>query len=386
MGRESGGSSDWRISEEHENLADSLVDLSGRDMRNVLVEAFDRRVGDLTPHDLIARRAEVPATRPCDVSQADIIRFEGSALPHLPSGTDLIALSPVAALGATATLTGLSHKTVLSTIRGTEVVADAVIPLTLEVAARRSRLGDRWSGATVGSFHRELRMQRFSSPKFTSHFHALSLVSAAPASDYEGFLHETVATHVNTYLRAFEASLELGYVVRRLDVRVSNLRVLELLLRARRRDRHSLPRRSAAREVRMFSLLDVDLPGEVDLAGLRELAASSGPDLDRIRKPLGFLDRLFGSLLENIEPRSIPVTVAADLERAAGLGYYQDVCVKISALTDAGESFDLVDIGSNDWMAALTGARHERLVTGGMGTETFLKFFGPGQPAPDARP
>jgi len=368
--------SGWALREGDEAIVTSLCDRSGRDVQNILVAAFDRRVHALRAADLVRRHGESGVTHPSPVGQGDRIRFEAMAVSHLPrGGGDLVDLAPVTPLGATSTLTSLSHKTVLSTIRGTEVVADAIIPLTLELAARRAALGSSWEGATVGSFHRELRMQRFSRPEFTPHFHALSLVSAAVTTDYEGFVHRTLVDHVNTYLRILEGSLDLGYTVGRVQVRVSNLRILELLLRSRGRDRNALPRRAAARDLDVLGMLDIDLPPSAGRGQLAALVTSTAADCHRVRKPLGSLLRLTEAIVAGVEPRALPVDVVADLGRHAGLGYYQDLCVKIAATTVDGRRLDLVDIGSNAWMSALTGSRKERLVTGGMGTETFMRYF-----------
>jgi hypothetical protein len=82
---------------------------------------------------------------------------------------------------------------------------------------------------------------------------------------------------------------------------------------------------------------------------------------------------IFGKLSNEMPSRKNDIYF--DLSRHAGIGYYQDVCVKISATNNRKEQYPLVDIGSSDWLAKTTGNKADRLITGGMGTELFMKLF-----------
>ncbi|WP_123995717.1 hypothetical protein [Streptomyces sp. Ag109_G2-6] len=333
--------------------------------------------GKLAVHDVYRQHKENGFTQPCEIDQREIIRFQATAMEAISENVQMVELSPVAALGSNSALAGISQKTVLGTIRNTEVVADGVTVLALEAAKQRDAQGNSWPGVTLGTFHRELRTQAFSKPGFKSHFHALSLISAENASDFDEFKIKRFAEHIVTYLRVFEQAEKLGYFTEDITVAVSNLRIIELLIKVTGLDRATLMRNTRTLGFSAFDAMGIALPKRVQLSEVDALIESLPEDASHLKRPLAYSAQVFRKAFAEIEKkqRLQSVDVVFDMERHSGMGYYQDICAKISARNAQGDVYPLVDIGTNDWLAKITNRRSDRLITGGMGVEIFISNF-----------
>lgn len=362
----------------HADLVGNLLAATPRQLAAVLLDTHAARAAQTTARQVYRQHVENSYTSPCSLDQRVVSRFEAMVVDAVPEQVRMLELSPVAPFGSNGVLSSVSQKTVLSTIRHTEVVADAVSVLTLEAAREAETQGAAWTGLDLGTLHRELRTQAYSRPEFTSHFHALSLVSADSTADFDSFKSRKFAEHVTTYLDVFDRAVATGLQTERITVAFSNLRILELLLKAFGVDREVISRNTRKAGFSAFETIGASLPKRVPWQELDALAASLTGSVEHLRRPLRYVSRIFAHTYDAVTswPGSIPVDIVFDLERHNGIGYYQDLCVKISACNRAGAWFQLVDIGTNDWLSQISNRRHDRLMTGGMGTETFMKNFG----------
>ncbi|MEU3861028.1 hypothetical protein AB0F03_27275 [Streptomyces sp. NPDC028722] len=316
-------------------------------------------------------------TTPSVLDQREVTRFQASVMDVIPEDIRMLEISPVAALGSNSALSGISQKTVLGTIRNTEVVADAVSVLALELARQRNAEPNAWAGTTLGTFHRELRTQVYKEPQYKPHYHALSLVRAEHAPNCDDFKTRNLAEQIGIYLDVIDRGRSIGYGADRVTVNVSNLRIVELAIKAAGFDRDVVRRQARTVGFSVFDAVGVALPKKIPLADLNTIVATLPNTLAHLNRPLVYAGRIFGdAIAELAKRRSLDsVDVVLDLDRHAGMGYYQDLCVKISSRNLKGETYELVDIGTNDWLSRLTHRRADRLMTGGMGTELFMTFF-----------
>ncbi|WP_404954596.1 hypothetical protein [Streptomyces sp. 147326] len=312
------------------------------------------------------------------LDQREVTRFQSSVMGVIPESVQMLEISPVAALGSNSALSGISQKTVLSTIRNTEVVSDAVSVLALEAARQRNAHAGTWTGATLGTFHRELRTQAYKEPQYKPHYHAMSLVRAEHTTDFDDFKVRNLADQIGIYLDVIDQGRSLGYAMDQVTVNVSNLRLVELAIKAAGFDRQVVRRHARTVGFSVFDAVGVALPKRVPLADLDALVARLPNALAHLERPLVYAGRIFGQAIAELGKRRPldSVEVVLDLDRHAGMGYYQDLCVKISSRTIGQKTYELVDIGTNDWLSRLTHRRGDRLMTGGMGTELFMTFFG----------
>lgn len=120
----------------------------------------------------------------------------------LPPGYQPLELSPVSPLGTASVVAPISQKTILTTIRNTEVCSDATNVMALEASLQRKKLlqskDGKFSWVKLCSSHRLLRTQFFNNPLYSPHFQILSLCIAG--RDEGGFKFKlTAITELITY-------------------------------------------------------------------------------------------------------------------------------------------------------------------------------------------
>lgn len=301
-----------------------LEALTGRlpptDLQTLLLEVYRRRAANVTPSQLLARYESnrFVALSPVDpLAQA---RLDATIHERLAAhGVASVTLSPVSPLGTNSAIATVDQNKVLTTIRNTEVVADATNVLALECGLRRRELlrsdprsRDR---VRIGATHRVTRAQQFEGRGTMAHFALLSLCTAGRDEGSLRFetaaLVEQIEVHLDVLGRAHEVGCQVS------DVRVS---VTDLTA-----GRH----RDAWRE-RVVDRLTVDHPD---------------------------------------------VSVGFDDERQHGAGYYVEACFEIHARTPDEAELSIADGGLTRWTAALLHNAKERLAISGLGIERLLAEF-----------
>jgi hypothetical protein len=350
---------------------------SPRRLQSTLINLYAKRAKELTAHDVYRQYVENLFTTPSVLGQREVTRFQASVMEVIPDDVRMIEVSPVAPLGSNSALSGISQKTVLGTIRNTELISDAVSVLTLEAARQRAKEADASPGVTLGTFHRELRTQAYREPQYKPHYHALSLVCAEETSDFDNFKIKNFSEQIGIYLNAMDQGRRIGYAVNEATVNVSNLRTVELAIKDAGFDRDIVRQHARTVGFSVFDTLGITLPKKVPLAELERVVATLPSNLAYLERPLLYTGRIFQQVAEELKKHCglDSVEMVLHLDRHAGMGYYQDLCVKISSRNPQGQTYELVDIGTNDWMRQLTHRRTDRLMTGGMSTELFMTFF-----------
>jgi hypothetical protein len=64
-----------------------------------------------------------------------------------------------------------------------------------------------------------------------------------------------------------------------------------------------------------------------------------------------------------------------DATRLEGMGYYRDLCLRISPLAPDGQRYPIADGGFTDWTARLLQDRKERLLASGIGSEFTCRRY-----------
>lgn len=175
-------------------LVDVLAErLAPTDLRSLLLAVFRRRAATLSPADVLGRWERDRFVVPSPADPAALAELDLHAFSLLPPGWERVELSPVAPLGTSAALAGLSQDLAVTTTRGTEVLADSTVVLSLEAALRRR--ADRGRPVRLCATGRMLRGQPFE-PPFRQHFRLLGLVAADRAGQELALLVEQVDFHL----------------------------------------------------------------------------------------------------------------------------------------------------------------------------------------------
>src|SRR5215469_4018320 len=122
-------------------LVDVLVErLSPTDLKSLMLEVYRRRTRKVKPGQLLEQYEQDRFVRPSDLAPEVMSNFERLMWSLLPDRYTAIELSPVCPLGTNTAVATVDQNDVLTTIRNTEVVADATNVLAIECASRRRLL------------------------------------------------------------------------------------------------------------------------------------------------------------------------------------------------------------------------------------------------------
>jgi hypothetical protein len=183
--------------------------LSRTDLVTVLLEVMRRRAGTVSPTAVLRRYGEDRFSAPAAVPFAELRRIEDAFLSVLPTGVDMLALSPLLPLGAhSVALVGQDR--IVSTARLSEVAADPTNGLALEAAARRRALlkaSPRSSDVvSLAAIQRVVRAQLFKDDRSFAHFQIFGLVTAGRDRGKLAFEQVAAAEHVSFAIRALHAA------------------------------------------------------------------------------------------------------------------------------------------------------------------------------------
>jgi hypothetical protein len=183
----------------------ALLDLLGRrlggaELTTLLLEVFRLRAAQLTPADVMRRYAEDRFAAPGAVPFGRLRQAEDALLSAIPEDFELLTLSPVAPLGTHSVVGTVDQNNVVSTVRASEVAADATNGLTLEAAARRRAALDGNSRSTdavrLAAIQRVVRGQQFAGPARFAHFSLLAVVTAGRDAGNLAFEQQHATEHL----------------------------------------------------------------------------------------------------------------------------------------------------------------------------------------------
>jgi hypothetical protein len=303
------------------DLIDVLVErLNPTDLQSLLLEVYRRRAIGVKPSQVLERYERDRFVRPSDLDPRVGTDFDRLVWSLLPDHYTAVELSPVCPLGTNATVAPVDQNKVVTTIRTSEVVADATNVLALECASRRRHLlrGDPQSRERVrlSASHRVVRGQAYQgAPGVHSHFRLLALCAAGRDEGSFQFETTSLVEQLSFYLQLLREATQLGYQAHRLRVALTDLE-------------HG--RREQALIEQVLLPLTVNYPG---------------------------------------------VLCELDSDRETGRGYYVGACFHVYATNVAGTEFELIDGGFTTWTQQVLSNTKERLLVSGLGTERLCSQF-----------
>lgn len=288
------------------------------DLQSLLLEVYSSRVTGIAASSLLERYSQNRFVAPSGLDPLSMLEFDRLVFRLLPEGFGAVELSPVCPLGTVAAVAKLDQNSVVTTIRNTEVVADATNVLALECAVQRRRLlrADPHSRERVrlAASHRVIRAQPFHGPAQRQHFRLLGLCTAGRDEGSFRFETESLVEQTAFYLRLLTEASQLGYAVDGLRLAFTDLQ---------------LGRRRTVLEEVVARLAD----------------------------------------------RFPAVSLDFDPDRVSGRHYYTGVCFNVYGTDQTGTELQLVDGGFASWTQQLLGNAKERLMISGFGTERFCERF-----------
>lgn len=347
------------------DLFDVLArDLPLSDLQSLLLEVYQARSRSLAEPDVI-ERAQRGVMRPSQVEARQFHQFDAAAFATAGE-FEAVELSPVGPLGLNRVLGEVGQNSVLTTIRGSEVLGDATMSMAIECAGRRKA---SQKVVRLCSSHRVVRMQPFDVPGYVPHFRLFSLVSAGRDTGSSGFEKEHFGEHVGFYLRLFRALAKQGFGFDSPLVEISDPEITRVLLESQGiapdQVREAIRAHRPGGSQRFLAEHGVTLPDAVEepASELADVGARFGLEA-QIQRLSGLRARV-SEILKAFPQASFRF----NFSRLEGLAYYSGPSLRISPVAPDGQRYAIVDGGFTDWTARLLQDKKERLFTSGIGTE-----------------
>jgi hypothetical protein len=283
---------------------EAIDGLGGADRTTLQLALARRRAARTTPVHVMRRAEQDRFVRPGASDPRHLWSVEARLWRMVPEQFEAVELSPLAPLGTCAATADVAQDRVVSTIRGTEVLADPTNALAV-VAASRLRAaapGDPTAPVHLAAITPVVRAQHFSGPGLRAHFRLMALVSSARDRGSGRTEADLLALHARVWAGCLAAMLP------HLSSRVL-------------------------------------------------LTPWDGPVAERVHD----------TVLPDLHDLPEPVTVALDTDRVQARHYYRGAALGLRAV-DGDSVLDLGDGGVTDWTARLTGDAKERCVVSCLST------------------
>ena len=288
--------------------------LSFGELQSLLLKVFALKVRKKSVHDILREYQASRFTTPSDIDPVQFRKLESGIFSLLPSGFEIIDLSPLTPIGTSSVLTTVHQNNVVSTIRNLEAAADTTNVLALECALRRSELlkKDKASAELIRfcSSQRLTRAQPFENKDFSAHFSVLALCTAGRDTGNDSFESDSLEEHIGFYLNIFEKLMDLSGVKNIL--------------------------------IRLFSYEGTDNANLIEV-------------------------------IRNKFSRKKLVSITTEENSSFGENYYTRLRFSINVINSSNEELNCADGGFTDWTARLLNNKKERLLTSGIGTDFLLR-------------
>lgn len=346
------------------------AELPGSALASLLLHVMRERSRSVRWADALGLLERSSLARVAAVDARAMLEMDGRMFAAA-EGFDAVELSPVVPFGVSA-LTGIDQNSVLSALRGAEVVADPTTALALE-CARRCKQEGRSGPVRLVTSHRLVRMQPFDDPGFTRHFRLGALVTAGRDTGDERFEREALADHLGVWLRLIASLRAAGWDIPGVRVEVSDTRVMRALLTAGGVSLSSLRGHKSPMK-RDHEIQGLELPGLVT-----EPLKVLGGELRRLGERM---ERIRATVLEPLVERFTGVEACFDFARLHAVNYYEGPTFHLVLRRPDGQEMNVGDGGFTTWMQSLLNDRKARLLTSAIGTELLCRVFRPAAPAP----
>lgn len=298
-------------------MIETLIEkFSLSELQSILLDVYREKVATLKPADVLQDYRRNRFVEASSVSPEKFMSFDAAAFSLLPGDFEALELPPLGPLGMCSVLAPVHQNNVVSTLRHSEVLADATNYLALESAVRRREALSLQSRSVreikLAASHRVVRAQNFEFEGYTSHFKLFSLCTAGRGEENLQFELRSLKQHVSFYFALIDKIL-----------------VLE--------------------DVKKITLKIFDLDGEDN----------------------SMIHHMMGDIV-----RSRPKTTLLIEENSSfGRNYYRRLRFMINITNGDDLSLDYIDGGFTDWTSKLLGDKKERLLTSGAGAELMIKLL-----------
>jgi len=194
-----------------EDMLDILANkLTSSELNSLLLELFRLKTERLSPSELLNGYISNRFVKPAATDPREYLKLE-AAFYEIADAYSFapIELSPVAQLGTCSVIATVNQNKVLSSLRGTEVMADVTNAMALHICSLKRENNIPMQFCT---FHRLIRAQQFNTPGFSAHFKIFCMVSADRDTGSYSFEKPYIVKHIKTYMEIFQQYFHVEHI------------------------------------------------------------------------------------------------------------------------------------------------------------------------------
>ena len=188
--------------------------ISSSEFQTLMLEVFRRKSKNISVADVVEAYKKNRFVQPAKMNAVDFGEFENDILRAAEmDGFEPLLLSPLAPLGSCSVIALADQNKIVSSLRGTEVVADATNMLALEYARRKKENSLQEKITHLCAAHRHTRAQVFNFEGFSPHFSIFCLASAGKDEGNFNFEKITLKAHLQFYIDLLSSLEDVTEVV-----------------------------------------------------------------------------------------------------------------------------------------------------------------------------
>jgi len=361
-----------------DSLDTQLIGLNGADLKSLLLHVFNERSKSQSVNDaFIAYQTNQRFLGVSELDQKEIVRFQNIFFENIPKEFQAVELSPVSPLGINGILAKISQNNLCSTNRGYEIIGDPTTSLALETAVRRKKLLNvslkNCNEVHLCTSQRILRLQSFDAEKgYMQHFRCFGLSSGGRESHWRAFLVRNLIRHIKTHLGFIRSLNANSFSIKDIVVTFSHQGITESILQAVGANRDTITKNTANPNYHLFHEYGVTLPPLVD--SLTDVSLVEATNFG-ISQHIKSMIRVLTPVINELRSVFPDVMYRFNMERIAGIGYYNGFCFHIHGTTQSGLTLQLSDGGFTDWLKKLLNNKQELLLISGLGEDLIHKMF-----------
>lgn len=350
--------------------------LNSSEIYSLLLTVLARNIEKKNPSTVLSEYRESKLLEPSSVNYKDSLFLDSLLINNLDESYDVISPSPIVPSGAVSAVNKINPKTILQTIKGSELVSDTSVALALEAAVRRSEtdLKKNLNITNLAASQREVRLQQFSNADFSPHFNSFTIASASRDTGRFNFEKQAMFNHIDYFLKSLISLNEVpGYDIKDIIVEISDISIVEKLIGAGLLSREMVTSalRSNVGSIDVFAEAGINLNKRIE--NFDDFILPD--DLHFLNVPIQVLKKFEGKFLPKLKEDYPNVLFQFRLDRAAGIGYFDSLCYKIRAKNSKDEVVPIVDGGASDWTAKFLSDSSERFFGSGIGSDHLIKKF-----------
>lgn len=344
------------------------------DLQWLFMHIYEHLSKKQSPQEILNKHINNRFTQIANVGQLKLLEFDQIAFNIANKNNfNPIALSPVCILGTNSILTLIKQRNTLSTVRMIEVISDITTAIAIESAKKRKKQLSTVADINMSASHRIIRLQQLNDDLgFTPHFQMFGLCSLGRYRNNSAFEIKYLVKHIQSYLSILYSTKFKKYAVNNVVVTLSDMQLIESIISKENINREWLRKNTENESFNFIQESQINIP-----RFYKSINDVKNNDIDyfKISGRILLLSEIEKSVIIPLK-RKFPKTIFLfDFGRTAGIGYYPDLCFKITAKNSLLTMYPLADGGIVDWGKKLLSDKKELMLTSGFGSELFCTMF-----------